>query len=462
MFKLLTTFLCLSLTASALEKPNIILVMTDDQGWGDVSYHGHPHLKTPNIDALAAEGMKLERFYAQSAVCSPTRGSALTGRHPDRYGIYYANVGHMLDKELTLAELLKEQGYATGHFGKWHLGTMTNEIKDANRGGVKKDEFSPPWKHGFERCFSTESKVPTWDPMLVRKQQKDKRFWNAIREGEETEFYNTRYWTEDGKPVDPASLRGCDSKHIMDHALQFVDEHGGKKPFFMVIWFHAPHWPVVAGPEYAAMYEGHSDFEKNYWGCITAVDDQMGRLKKALADKGLANTMLFYASDNGPEGNAAPKAKNHGIGTAKDLSGRKRSLKEGGIRVPGFLYWPAKIKPGQVSQMATCTSDYFPTVVDVLDLNPSPQQPIDGVSLLPLIEGKTEQRTSPLGFAIQKQIAWMDGQWKAYSPDGGKSWSLYDLIKDPSESTDLSKQHPEKLLSMKEQAMRWKSGLRNP
>ena len=115
--------------------PNIILIMSDDQGWGDTGYNGHPHLKTPTLDDMAQNGVLFNRFYAASAVCSPTRGSVMTGRHPDRYGIYYANSGHIPASEITLAEMVKEQGYTTGHFGKWHLGTLTRDTIDANRGG---------------------------------------------------------------------------------------------------------------------------------------------------------------------------------------------------------------------------------------------------------------------------------------------------------------------------------------
>ncbi|MEN8734608.1 MAG: sulfatase-like hydrolase/transferase, partial [Lentimonas sp.] len=146
-------------------------MMADDLGWGDVQcFNPATPIKTPQLDAMAAAGVQFNRFYSSSPVCSPTRGSSLTGRHPFRFGIYYANKGHLKVEELTLAELLQKQGYATGHFGKWHLGTLTTEIKDANRGKPRNTkDFSPPWQNGFDVCFSTESKVPTWDPMLKPK-----------------------------------------------------------------------------------------------------------------------------------------------------------------------------------------------------------------------------------------------------------------------------------------------------
>ena len=132
-------------------RPNFVLVMSDDQGWGDTGYQGHPDLKTPHLDAMAADGIRFNRFYAGAPVCSPTRGSVLTGRHPYRYGVFFANTGHLLARELTIAEILKDSGYATGHFGKWHLGTLTKTGVDSNRGGERNQRhFSPPWNNGLK------------------------------------------------------------------------------------------------------------------------------------------------------------------------------------------------------------------------------------------------------------------------------------------------------------------------
>ena len=143
--------------------------MADDQGWGDVGYNGHPYLKTPNLDSMAKNGAIFTRFYSAGSVCSPTRASVMTGRHPERMRICSANCGHIQNEEITLAELVKKKGYRTGHFGKWHLGTLTKDILDANRGGRKQNEihYAPPKNHGFDVSFVTESKVPTWDPMIT-------------------------------------------------------------------------------------------------------------------------------------------------------------------------------------------------------------------------------------------------------------------------------------------------------
>jgi len=150
------------------EPPNVVLLMTDDQGWGDVKYNGHESLQTPNLDAMAASSLRFERFYAAAPVCSPTRGSCMTGRHPFRYGVFGANAGHMRAEEVTIAEALRASGFTTGHFGKWHLGTLTKKGRDSNRGGARNlQHYAPPWDHGFDVCFSTEAKVPTFDPMTT-------------------------------------------------------------------------------------------------------------------------------------------------------------------------------------------------------------------------------------------------------------------------------------------------------
>ena len=166
--------------------------------WGGVILHtmGTPVSITPNLDKMASEGIVFNRFYTSSPVCSPTRGSCITGRHPYRYGVFYANVGHMKKQEITLAEALKTKGYITGHFGKWHLGTLTKTEKDANRGGRLNDtiNYSPPWENGFDVCFSTESKVPNWDPMITPPKSA-----GGVGERIPGEPYGTAYWTGPGQ-----------------------------------------------------------------------------------------------------------------------------------------------------------------------------------------------------------------------------------------------------------------------
>ncbi|MEO1526445.1 MAG: sulfatase-like hydrolase/transferase [Planctomycetota bacterium] len=447
---LLVLSLVLASSAVASEPPNIILMMCDDLGWGDVGFNGGKTIRTPHLDEMATKSLKFNRFYAQSPVCSPTRGSAITGRHPFRYGVYYANTGHMKPQELTVAELLQKQGYSTGHFGKWHLGTLTKTVKDANRGGPKNvKHFSPPQDNGFDVCFSTESKVPTFDPMMRPKDKKPGSAWDAVTDEIETVEYGTYYWNEAGEIVRD-NLSGDDSRVIMDRAIPFIESSvQAEKPFFAIIWFHTPHLPVVAGGEYLEMYRQHEVRFRNYYGCITAMDSQVGRLRDKLAELGARdNTMICFCSDNGPEGNdSAP-------GSAGPFRGRKRSLYEGGIRVPGLIEWPAQVEPG-TTDFPAVTSDYLPTIAAAVGARLDDQRPIDGISLLPVFEGKLKQRPSPIGFQSKDMLALSDTRFKLVAKK--EQWELYDLLENPSESNNVAGKHPDVVASMKAQLQRWQA-----
>ncbi len=422
------------------QKPNIILCMSDDQGWGDTGYNGHPVLQTPHLDAMSREGIRFGRFYAGAPVCSPTRGSCLTGRHPYRYGIKGANSGHMPEREVTLAEVLKAEGYTTGHFGKWHLGTLTTSIKDSRRGRPgDRTHYAPPWEHGFDVCFSTEAKVPTWNPM--------------IEPGTVDEPYGTHYWTG---PEERATenLEGDDSRVIMDRVVPFIRGAAREgRPFFAVIWFHAPHLPCVAGPRHLDMYGQNA-----YFACITAMDEQVGRLRRELADLGAAgNTMFWFCADNGPEG----KKSTGQNGSARLLRGRKRSLREGGVRVPGLLVWPDRIGRPRSLHLPCSTSDYFPTVLDALGLDGADRtEPLDGISLLPFVDGSEVERPCPIAFESGRQLALIGNRYKIYSGDGGKTFELHDLVEDPAESIDLSDKKPEVVSAMRRCLDEWRESCR--
>ncbi len=440
-------------TQAEKTKPNVILLMADDLGWGDVGYNGNETIKTPHLDQMAKEGIRFDRFYSASAVCSPTRASCLTGRNPFRTGIFNANQGILRPEEITLPELLKEQGYATGHFGKWHLGTFSAEIKDANRGGTEHPElYNPPSEHGTDLYFATESKVPTCDPMLKPAKRTTRFGWDYIQPNEATKPYGTHYWSnasgENEAVTDP--LRGDDSKIIMDQALPFIEEAvKNEKPFLSVIWYHAPHEPCVAAPEFAEMYKDQEMEMRNYAGCITGLDATIGQLRKKLEELGVAeNTMIWFCSDNGPE-NKTP-------GSAGDFSKRKRSLHEGGIRVPGILVWPAKIKTGRVEEVACVTSDYLPTVMDAVGI-PRTRVPheLDGESLLSLIEGKAFSRNQPVFFQYSGQLVCSADQYKLYQKS--RKPELYDMQGDPYEKENLAASMPEKTEQMMAQWLVWQT-----
>ncbi|MFI3318805.1 MAG: sulfatase-like hydrolase/transferase [Rikenellaceae bacterium] len=421
------------------DQKNIILVMADDMGWGDVGFNGNRVIQTPHLDALAAEGIIFDRFYSSSAVSSPTRASLVTGRNPYRTGVFTANVGILRCEEITLAEVLREQNYMSGHFGKWHLGTLSATERDANRGGRpgREGEFNPPSLHGYDDSFVTESKVPTYDPMISPPGMK-KGFWDYLKEGDEREVYGTAYWRHDGTK-ETENLSGDDSRVIMDRVLPFISRAKSEaRPFLAEVWFHAPHLPCVAGPEEQAMYKDFSIDKRNFYGCITALDKQMGRLVAYLKAEGLYdNTIIYFCSDNGPEGgDSAP-------GSTGGLKGRKRSMHEGGIRVPGFVVCPNMIKGGQRVQCPTSTADYMPTLVELTGAK-SPDRRLDGQSILPMLRGKKPERferEKPLVFLLKNQCAVVDNRYKLYFESG--NYSLYDITNDRGEMEDIIDQQPD-------------------
>ncbi|MFC2124588.1 sulfatase [Bacteroidota bacterium] len=417
-----------------ISRPNIILMMADDLGWGDVGYNGNEIIITPNLDKLAETGIQFNRFYAAAPVCSPTRGSCLTGRHPYRYGIFSANVGNLKSQELSLAEVLKENRYTTGHFGKWHLGTLTTTEFDANRGRPgDSTHYSPPWENGFDVCFSTESKVPTWNPMITPEQDAGD-IGNRIP----GESFGTYYWTGPGEKV-TNNLEGDDSRIIMDRVIPFI-ESSGENPFFAVIWFHTPHLPTLSGEKYQNMYSDYSEDIQHFYGAISAMDEQIGRLLEVLASLGKTNnTIIFFTSDNGPEGKTR---QGRTQGSTNGLQGRKRSLYEGGIRVPGLMSWPAGIDTNQEIDIPVCTSDYFPTILEILGNEfLETIEPMDGINLIPVVKGTITNRSVPIGFQSGKQMALIDDRFKLYSNDEGQTYELYDLLKDPFESHNIIEDH---------------------
>lgn len=440
------------------ERPNIILLMADDQGWGDVAYNGHPYLKTPNLDMMAANGAVFERFYSASAVCSPTRGSVMTGRHPLRYGICTANCGHIKAEEITLGEMAQDLDYTTGHFGKWHLGTLTRDTIEANRGGRAKfdADYAPPWEHGFDVSFVTESKVPTWNPMITPPRSSGDVNKNFI----EGEPFNTLYWTGPGQ-IETDNLKGDDSRVIMDRVIPFIETAvKNKKPFLSIIWFHTPHLPVLTSDDYRKPYADLSEDQQHYYGVITAMDQQVGRLRDKLKALGVTeNTVLFYTSDNGPEGKSVGGRTQ---GLTNELKGRKRSLHEGGIRVPGIMEWEGKIRPGTKVNTPCFTSDYFPTIGNLLgvDLKKN-KRPYDGVDILPMVQGYIAQRSEPLAFEFQEQAALIDNEYKIYSNDMGQHFELYNILEDADEQNDLATTEPEKLGEMVSVWRTWKISQEN-
>ena len=443
----------------AAEKPNFILCMADDQGYGDVGYYGHPSLKTPVLDEMAAEGLRFDRFYAAHPVCSPTRGSVMTGRHPNRFACF--SWGHTLrPQEVTIAEALKTAGYTTGHFGKWHLGSC------------RADDPVSPAGSGFDVWASSPN------------------------------FYeNSPLFSQNGTVIE---TDGESSEVTVQAALSFIAEaKRSDTPFLAVIWFGNPHTPHQGVEELKALYPEASRAEQNYYAEITGIDRAMGLLREQLRSMDLAeNTLLWYTSDNGQQGRSP--------GSSGGLRGAKGSLWEGGIRVPTIIEWPAKVTTPRTTDLTGVTSDIYPTLLDVAGVTVDDQPPLDGVSLKPLLEGKMTERP-PLGFwvhptrgmgvrsrdllaALREEQAgrapmtthpaptdasamttrfspderpgpavWMDGDWKLHQTPrkGGAtqsepfSYELYNLREDRDEEHDVAAKQQPRVQAMADALETW-------
>lgn len=430
------TLICLAygvglLTVNAGEsgRPNIILVMADDQGWGDTGYNGHPFVQTPALDEMAKDGFVFDRFYAAAPVCSPTRASVMTGRSPIRTKV--SNHGrYMRPHEQTISESLKSAGYVTGIFGKVHLGSGQPDTP-CNPSGMGFDE----WVVGLNF------------------------------------FDNNPYLSRNGKVE---HRKGKGSVVLMDDALTFLKKHkDGDKPMFTVIWFPSPHDPHAEVPDGPELYTGKKN--AGYYREITLLDQQVGRLRGELKGMGLAgNTILWYCSDNG--------------GLVRETSGgreKKGSIYEGGLRVPAIIEWPARELKGRTAAPVV-TSDIYPTLMAMAGVKTDFPHPLDGIDASDIIAGKTVKRSKPMGFwfgfqggqstrsdkilkaIMEKQqagapvphdpprmlkdvnefpqlpdetanghAAWNDWPWKLHRVNG-KKFELYNLADDPMEASDLS------------------------
>ena len=412
--------------AHAADAPNVILMMADDLGYGDTGFNGNGIIRTPHLDALAKQGAVLTHFYAGNAVCSPTRATCLTGRHHDRMGIFDANRGHLPKQEISLARMLKAKGYTTGHFGKWHLGTLSRTVSSKGEKRRPAVHYAPPWERDYDVSFVTESAVCTWNPGVGRRARNNP-------------FY------ENGQAVDGEddSLKGGAARVVVDRVVPFIEKAAAaKQPFLAVVWFHAPHQDIQAGPAYLRMYEGHGE-AAHYYGCITEMDEQVGRIQETLLETATAgNTLIFFCSDNGPEGKA-PMGRT--AGTTDGLRGRKRDLYEGGVRVPALAVWPGTIKPGTRVDAMLSTLDYFPTLQGIVGYEMPDARPIDGEDMLPILTNERSERTTAIPFRRKSQAASLvkDG-YKFVLP----SRELFDLSKDRSEENSLTSSMPGKAAEM--------------
>ncbi len=327
-------------------RPNIILCMSDDQGWGDIAYQEHPILKTPNMNKMAENGLRMDRFYAASAVCSPTRVSVLTGRHGNRMGTF--NFGYPIAKdEITLAHILKEKGYATAHFGKWHIGS------------IHKESEVNPGKMGFDYWLSAVNFFDN-DPLLSR----------------------------NGK-IERISGEGSDI--LVEEALDYIKTQENKgKPYFVVIWFASPHVPHMPTRKNSNKYKDSPQMFRNFFGEISDLDDAIGKLRMGIrSSRNYENTLIWYNGDNG----GMPVIGRNG-GRAS-----KGSIYEGGLRVPCIIEWPAMIKENRISNYSATTSDILPTILELCSIKYEFSKPLDGMSIANTIRNASNStRKEPVFF----------------------------------------------------------------
>ena len=417
----------LNLSAQS-SRPNIIYIMTDDMGYADLSCYGRKDYSTPNMDKLASQGVKFINAYAGAPICSPTRVSFMTGRYPARaeVGLYEPLRGRnrkdslvgLAHKDPSIATLLKNAGYETALIGKWHLGFIPQHGPNAN--GF--DEF-----YGFHSgALDYVSHVaPTRKPDL---------------------FHNTT----------PVKRQGYMTDILTEQAVHFISKKHSK-PFFLSLQFSAPHWPWQgpgdgAYPDTIELRLGGSP--SVYKAMMKSLDSAVGVVLKAVDDARLfQNTLIIFTSDNGGE-----KYSDMGI-----YSGAKAQLLDGGIRVPAFIRWPAKIKPNIVTTQVAITMDWTATILAAANGKPDPAFPLDGQNLLPVCTGGMQPFDRTFywrTFQVGNQKAMRDGNWKYLAT--GKGEFLFDLAADPSEKNNLREQSPEIFRKLQLKYAEWERTVLQP
>ena len=423
----------------AAKPTNFIQILTDDQGWGDLHSYGRDELKTPYIDQLAADGIKFSDCYSSAGVCSPSRAAILTGRTPYRNGVSnWLNTGskmHLHASEITLPQLLRNKGYQTAHFGKWHLSHYSN-----NKGKA-------PFVFGGEHATPPE---PTMNAYGYD-------YWFATGNVARPSHRNPENFFRNGKPVGP--LQGFSAQLIAQEVETWFKKHrAADKPFFMTVWLHEPHGPISSDPRFMELYPEADNKLQTYLGNITQIDEAVGAIVRSLETAGLTdNTLIWYTSDNGPAGADEHNLKSNFRGSTGGFRGRKAHTYEGGIRVPSIIKWPAGFKAaglptGTVSAEPIIGHDIFPTLLEIAGVPLPIDRVIDGTSILPLLCNQSLKRERPLYWRNRKltyRVAIRDGDWKILSDSKRSTWTLYNLVSDPKETTDLSKSHPERFERMK-------------
>jgi arylsulfatase A-like enzyme len=404
-------------STAAGDRPNIVFILADDLGWGDVGYHGS-EIKTPVIDRLAETGVRFDQFYA-SSVCSPTRACFMTGRYTMRYGLQtgvirpWAEFG-LPTNEVTLADAMRRAGYTTSICGKWHLG-------HASRAYI-------PTERGFDHAYGHYNGAID--------------YFTHIRDGGID-------WHRNDEPLEE---EGYSTTLIAHEACRVIGAHNTAKPLFMYVSFNAPHFPLQAPPEYINRYANISHpGRRTYAAMVTAMDDAIGEILDALDKKKMrGNTLVFFCSDNGGDLQISSNGR---------LRGGKSDLYEGGIRVPAIAHWPGVLSP-RVERTSIHMVDLFPTFVGLARGSIDPTVELDGIDVWPTIKTGRPTGRNELAFDVsQLRGAIRVGDWKLIynghlkaidmARKGPDRWELFNLAADPFEQKDLALANPEKVIELK-------------
>lgn len=430
---------CLADSPTQSGRPNIVVVLADDLGYGDLGCYGHPRIRTPHLDRFAAGGLKLTNCYAAHPNCSPSRAGLMTGRTPFRIGIYnwipMFSPMHVRRSEITVATLLRNAGYDTCHTGKWHL-----------NGDFNLPSQPQPWDHGFRHWFSTQN--------------------NAL-----PNHRNPNNFVRNGKPV--GELKGYAAELVAAEAVRWLrDDRDASKPFFLFVCFHEPHEPIASAKRFTDLYPSDDPSYSAHHGNVSQLDHGFGLLVDALEDLKLReNTFVFFTSDNGPAITGI-----HPHGSSGPLRSKKGFVYEGGIRVPGMIQWPGHVKPGSVSDEPVSGVDLLPTLCAIADVKTPASVTLDGASFLPVLAGDSVKRSKPLYWQFNRtrgemKVAIREGNWKLMArldqpdlkPSGGiekgemeyiksarlTGFELYELSQDIAEATELSAVRPDRFERMK-------------
>ncbi len=456
--------------AAPAGQSNLIIFYVDDLGYGDLGSYGHPVVKTPNIDQLAAEGIKYTQFYAPAPLCSPSRAGMLTGRTPYRTGVRsWIPDGqdiHIGENEITIAHLLQEKGYQTAVMGKLHL-----------NGGAEMADHPQAVDLGFDHSFvitggwakNAATEAPTSN--------------GSPRSGK---IYPDNYW-RNGIAVGKTGKYSAEL--VSDEVIDWLDQLDGDRPFFIYIPYSEVHVPIASPPSFREMYSEfitdsakanpdvfHFDFKSlpyrgsgEYYANISFMDAQLGRVLEKIEQMGKSgDTIVIFTSDNGPVTRESRKPWELSMaGETGGLRGRKDNLFEGGIRVPAIIRFPSQIQPGRASNEPVHGVDLLPTLAQLLGFEPPGDRVLDGQSIVPTFSGQAIEREKPLFWTIDmpdqddpvNEWAIRDGDWKMILDRKEKPSYLFNISNDPYEMYNLLSQETEQAQSLFDQFLKFKDSI---